>query len=68
MHIFLITLALIGYVAANENPEAVASLKAKAGESVQIEQNTETGLTDFSLFGKEFSLEVQPLDVNKLND
>jgi len=35
---------------------------------IQIEANAETGLTDFNIGGKEFSLDVQPLDYSKMND
>lgn len=68
MHIFLAMIALIGYSAAGNNPEAVTSLKAQAQDFVQVEKNIETGLTDFSVAGYEFSLEVLNVNTTTFND
>lgn len=60
-----------GYAHA-EHPEATAAAKAKVSTQVQkvvsSEANAETGLTDVTVVGKTFSLDVQPLDYSKLND
>jgi hypothetical protein len=40
--------------------------KAYLNENVQIAKNAETGLTDFAVFGKEFSLDiVESYEVNE---
>jgi hypothetical protein len=63
---FLVLLIAVGgYVVSEEAPELLEPVK----EVISIEKNAETGLTDFTIAGKELgSLEITPLDYSKLND
>jgi hypothetical protein len=68
MHIFIAMIALMGYVAADDNPQAVADFHSKVNNLVQIEKNVETGLTDFTVVGYDFSLELQDVRTTTFND
>lgn len=69
MNIFIITLALMGYVYGQENPEQVAALKAQVEESVQIEMSSEDNsqiTVDILKYSGTF--DYAPLDYTIMND
>lgn len=69
--LFFITILGIAGYADYKGDIDITAAASKAGTAitsvVEVSENKETGLTDITVAGKTVSLDVEPLDYNKLN-